>query len=441
MKSILQLASFCMFLTIGLSLSAQSKSKRDLDNYRQPDKRGINVFEAPKDSVSTFDGVYVRVGGQSTLQYQSLSHENSGAVALKEIGSNFNLATANLDLDVVLLDGLRMHLRTYLSSRHHPEPYVKGGYIQVDRLDFISKGFMEDLMKYTTLKIGHMENNYGDAHFRRSDNAQAMYNPFVGNLIMDAFTTEVGAELYYQRDGFIGMVGFTNGKLNQNVSNPQEFEDGTANPNGGDGASFLAKLGYDKQINDDFRFRFTGSIYNTGQSQSIYLYNADRAGSRYYLVLEDENANPTNQFRSGRFSPSYTNRGANAGGKITAIMFNPFVKFKGLEFFGTYETTSGKANDEVDERTATQFAGELIYRFGQNEKFYLGGRYNKVDSEERNGDDIEISRFNLAAGWFLTKNIMAKLEYVSQKHDGYNTSSIFNEGKFDGIMLETVISF
>jgi hypothetical protein len=334
-----------------------------------------------------------------------------------------------------------MHLRTYLSSRHHPEPYVKGGYIQVDRLDFISKGFMEDLMKYTTLKIGHMENNYGDAHFRRSDNAQAMYNPFVGNLIMDAFTTEVGAELYYQRDGFIGMVGFTNGKLNQNVSNPQEFEDGTANPNGGDGAAFLAKLGYDKQINDDFRFRFTGSIYNTGQSQNIYLYNADRAGSRYYLVLEDENANPTNQFRSGRFSPSYTNRAANAGGKITAIMFNPFVKFKGLEFFGTYETTSGKANDEVDERTATQFAGELIYRFGQNEKFYVGGRYNKVDSEERNGDDIEISRFNLAAGWFLTKNIMAKLEYVSQKHDGYNDASIFNEGKFDGFMLETVISF
>lgn len=442
MKSILQLASFCMFLTIGLSLSAQSKSKRDLDNYRQPDKRGINVFEAPKDSVSTFDGVYVRVGGQSTLQYQSLSHENSGAVALKEIGSNFNLATANLDLDVVLLDGLRMHLRTYLSSRHHPEPYVKGGYIQVDRLDFISKGFMEDLMKYTTLKIGHMENNYGDAHFRRSDNAQAMYNPFVGNLIMDAFTTEVGAELYYQRDGFIGMVGFTNGKLNQNVSNPQEFEDGTANPNGGDGASFLAKLGYDKQINDDFRFRFTGSIYNTGQVQSSYLYSADRAGSRYYLVLEDTEARAASNFRSGRFNPDFGRNGAS----LTALMFNPFVKFKGLEFFGTYETVSGKGNAETEDRTSTQIAGEVIYRFGQNEKFYVGARYNTVNSEIFNDDrddiiDIDINRFNLAAGWFLTKNIMAKLEYVSQKHNGYNTSSIFNEGKFDGIMLETVISF
>lgn len=423
MKSTLKLVSFILILAMGLSAFAQSKSKRDLDNYRQPDKRGINIFEAPKDSVTTFNGINVRIGGSSTLQLQGLSHENSGAVALKEIGTNFNLATANLDLDVVLLDGVRMHLRTYLSSRHHPEPYVKGGYIQIDKLDFVSEGFMGDFMKYATLKIGHMENNYGDAHFRRSDNSQAIYNPFVGNLIMDAFTTEVGAELYYQRNGFIGMLGFTNGKLNQDVANPDTG-----------GASFLAKVGYDKQINDDFRFRLTGSMYNTGAVRNSYLYAADRTGSRYYLVLEDENATPKSNFRSGRYNPALRN-------EITAIMINPFVKFKGLEFFGTYETATGKANAELEDRTATQLAGELIYRFGKNEKFYLGTRYNKVDADDVSGDDIEITRFNLSAGWFLTKNIMAKFEYVTQKHDGYNTSSIFNDGKFDGIMLETVISF
>ena len=251
----------------------------------------------------------------------------------------------------------------------------------------------------------------------------SLYNPFVGNLIMDGFTTEVGAELYYQRNGFLGMVGFTNGKLNQSVDNPDTG-----------GASFLAKLGYDKQVNPDFRFRITGSIYNTGAVRRSYLYSADRTGSRYYLVLEDSEATPKNNFRSGRYNPSLNN-------EITAIMFNPFVKYKGIEFFGTIETASGKANSEVDDRTAKQFAGELIYRFGKNEKFYIGGRYNKVDSEDISGDDIEISRVQLAAGWFMTKNILAKFEYVSQKHDGYNSSSIFDEGKFDGFMIETVISF
>ncbi len=417
------LYNYMMIVIFSLSFVGLSAQSRDLQNYRLPDQRGINQFETKKDTTTTFDKVFVRVGASSALQLQAVDHENSGAVALKEIGTNFNLATANLDLDVVLFDGVRMHLRTYLSSRHHPEPYVKGGYIQFDKLDFISEGFLGDFMKHATIKIGHMENNYGDAHFRRSDNSSAIYNPFVGNLIMDGFTTEVGAELYYQNNGWLAMIGFTNGKLNQGVDNPDTG-----------GASFIAKFGYDKQLNEDFRFRLTGSMYNTGAVRRSYLYSADRTGSRYYLVLEDEDASARSNFRSGRYNPSMNNQ-------ITAIMFNPFIKYGGLEFFGTIESTKGKADSEAEERTAKQFAGELIYRFGQNEKFFIGGRYNKVDSEDVSGDDIEISRTQFGAGWFMTKNILAKLEYVTQKHDGYSSSSIFHDGKFNGLMVETVISF
>ena len=57
------------------------------------------------------------------------------------------------------------------------------------------------------------------------------------------------------------------------------------------------------------------------------------------------------------------------------------------------------------------------------------------------GNDVEVSRYNLAAGWFMTKNILAKVEYVSQNHEGYLPTSILHEGHFDGLMLEAVISF
>ncbi len=434
MKSLIKNTLIISLIFLGFSVYAQ-KNNRSLNHYREPDKNGINVFESPKDSVSTFDNVKVRIGGSSTIQYQALDHSNSnptinvdGAAAkpyqLKEIGSNFNLATANLDIDVALYDGVRMHLRTYLSSRHHPEPYVKGGYIQIDKLDFISEGFMKGLMDYTTLKIGHMENNYGDTHFRRTDNAQAIYNPFVGNLIMDAFTTEVGAELYYRRSGFIGMLGFTNGKLNQNITK--------GNGSTG-GASLLAKLGFDKQINDDLRFRLTGSLYNTGYVPSSYLYSADRTGSRYYGVLILDGAN--DNFRSGRYNPNLRN-------KITAVMVNPFIKYKGLEFFGTIETANGKALSETDTRTVNQFAGEVIYRFGDTENFYIGGRYNKVSAEDNNAvnDKINITRLQLSAGWFMTKNILLKAEYVDQKYNDFSVGT-FEDGKFNGLIVEAVISF
>ena len=423
-KLLVMVFAVCM---AGQVQAQQINFDRNLDNFRYPDKRGVNVFEAPKDTLSTFDGVDVRVGGSFALQYQAIENENAGLAGyeLKEAGSNFNLATANMDLDVALYDGVRMHLRTYLSSRHHNEPYVKGGYFQVDKLDFIKEGFLEDLMQYTTIRIGHMESNYGDAHFRRSDNAQAIYNPFVGNLIMDAFTTEVGAEVYYRRSGFIGMLGFTNGKLNQNVLENDEGKTG--------GASFLAKLGYDKQLNDDLRVRLTGSLYNTGYVPNSYLYSGDRAGARYYDLMQDATAT-SDDFRATRYNPNLSN-------SITAVMINPFVKYGGLEFFGTVEMAQGKASAEEDDRTAMQYAGELIYRFGADENIYVGGRYNLVDAEDISGEDVTIDRFQIAAGWFMTRNILLKAEYVVQNYNDFGATSILNEGKFDGAMVEAVISF
>ncbi|WP_028376727.1 hypothetical protein [Leeuwenhoekiella sp. MAR_2009_132] len=423
MKNFINYFSIVCLACIGIN--AQAQSQRDFDNYRSPDKRGVNQFEAPKDTVSTFDGLHVRIGGASALQFQAIDHENSGNAltpVLQEIGNNFNLATANLDLDVALFDGVRMHLRTYLSSQHHNETYVKGGYFQIDKLDFIKKGFMENLMNHLRIKVGHMENNYGDMHFRRTDNAMSLYNPFIGNYLMDSFTTEVGGEVYLFNKGWMGMLSVTNGKLNQAVTNP-----GVTSP------SFIAKVGYDNTIAPDLRLRLTGSIYKTNQTASAYLYSGDRAGTRYYNVMTASDGSGDG-FRAGRINPDLKN-------EITSVMINPFVKYKGLEFFGVLETASGKKSAETSNRTWNQYAGELLYRFGPTENLYLGGRYNVVDGELEGGADVSVSRYQLAAGWFMTKNILMKVEYVNQEYNDYPVADIHNEGFFKGFLLEAAISF
>ena len=415
MKTSLRILLSVLFIGGSLAVNAQDNQ---LQHYRPAGQDGINVFESPKEAdPEPFDGLKVKIGGAFAIQFQGLSQTND-ADTLPELGSNFNLPAANLDLDVQLQDGLRMHLRTYLSSRHHNESWVKGGYIQMDNLNFISPGFLEGFMDIATIRIGLDEFNYGDAHFRRTDNANAIYNPFVGNYIMDAFSTEVFGELTLQHNGLIGVVGLTNGKLNQSV---------VVNDNTDNKPSFFGKLGYDSQVSDDLRVRLTGSWYiNKGESTGTNLYGGDRAGSRYYDVMADN-------YTSGRFNPRFS--------EITAIQINPFIKFNGLEFFGIYEIA--KNSKDQNEGSFTQLGAELLYRFGSKEQLYVGGRYNQVSGESIKGaPSQEINRINIGGGWFMTKNIMAKLEYVNQKYEGagYNGTK-YQGGEFSGIMLEAAISF
>ena len=182
--------------------------------YRAVDQRGINVFETTKTPGVEYTGFKIDINASFTSQVQNLSHSNTADAGdgsgvntnqLANIGFGFNNSTANLYLNAQLAPGIRVALTSYLSSRHHNETWVKDGYIQIDEspIDLVP---LKMLFNIATVRVGHMEINYGDAHFRRSDNGNAIYNPFVGNYIMDAFTTEIGGEVYLKtverhRDG------------------------------------------------------------------------------------------------------------------------------------------------------------------------------------------------------------------------------------------------
>ncbi len=420
---------------VGLSLPTFAQGlQRDLQFWRPYDQRGINVFETGKNDSIAFDGMKVRIGGHFTQQWQNLSHSNTANAVLNannvnlnqliEIGSGTNLATANLNIDVALADGLRLNLIAYLSSRHHPETWVKGGFLQVDKLTFLNVGNTDWFDKYLTLRVGHMQINYGDAQFRRSDNGNAMYNPFIGNYIMDAFATEVGGELFFQSNGILAMAAVTGGEIQGGVTNPANRK-----------PSFIGKLGYDKQLSDDLRVRLTGSVYTTSGSQNNTLWSGDRAGSRYYLVLENTLASTSANFTSGRFNPGQRNN-------VTAFVVNPFVKFHGLELFGNFEQSKGRAANETVDRTWNQTGIDLVYRFGRSEKYYIAGRYNEVNGKlAGSGLDVSLDRIQIGGGWFVTKNILAKLEYVQQNYNDFAATDIRNGGKFNGLMIEGVIGF
>lgn len=511
--------------------------------FRSYDKRGVNVFETSKQDSVAYTGFKFRIGAGFTQGFQSLNHSSGGrAIISQTVGSTTNtyiqsteggssfinrvtgapasgsfsedpavyggyiltptsgaatqlmnsnqiyqlsaglpLAQANLNFDVQITDGVRLNLVSYMSSHHHNEFWVKGGYFQIDKVGFLNSDLMNKLWKNLTLKVGHMEVNYGDAHFRRSDGGNTLWNPFMENNIMDEFTTEIGAELYWQKNGWIAMAAMTDGEIQGNVTRPADRA-----------PSIYGKFGYDKQVRDDLRIRLTGSAYTTKSSVSNTIFGGDRTGSNYQYVLQPYNATLTGNAFGGRFNPGYSDN-------VTTFMVNPFVKYRGLELFGTFESAKGnsalengevqygitKLNasgspimfDKLADRKTTQTAVEAIYRFGGNEQFYIGGKYNKVNSNIAVGTantasyiyqgdryNVSIDRVAIAAGWFITRNVLFKAEYVQQNYNysnleyfrnystsstpykvdnvsGYMDSSPLYKGKFNGLVIQGVISF
>lgn len=401
--------------------------RKTVQASRPYDKRGINIFEMPKPA-APFTGPSLDVGAAFTQAFQALRHSNSAAPRivngkdqnqLVTIGAGLPLASANLVLNAQIAEGIVVSLENYLASRGHEQFYVKGGYLQVDASP-IDIAPLNSVMKYTTLKVGMFENNFGDSHFRRSDAGQAMYNPFVGNYIVDPFTTEAGAEIYVRKGPAFIMGAVTSGEMRGTVATPEKR-----------GWARYGKLGVDKQVNPDLRVRLTGSFYKADRALNQTLYSGDRPGSRYYEVLVDSVGRDR---WSGSIQPGFRSG-------VRALQINPFVKFKGLELFGSIDRGQGRGAGEAADRSLRQTAADLVYRFA-DDRLYVGTRYNSATMRLQGmAADVGADRSAFAAGWFISPLVLMKAEYVNQRYNDFPATDRRSGGKFSGLMLEGVVAF
>jgi len=216
----------------------------------------------------------------------------------------------------------------------------------------------------------------------------------------------------------------TGGEIKGNIAQPDDRS-----------PAFLGKLGYDGQITDDLRVRLTGSAYTISKSPANTLYAGDRAGSRFYSVLENTQSTLNGQFTSGLINPGFRY-------KVTAFMVNPFIKYQGLELFGLAEQAKGRSANEATERTWNQYAVDGVYRFLPREQLYVGARYNTAKGELAGmTDKVGVDRYEIGGGWFITPNILLKGEYVSQKYNDFPTTDIRSGGKFNGFIVEGAVAF
>ena len=403
----------------------------EISRLRAIDQRGINVYETPKNDGIPFTGFKLGWGAAFTQQFQGLGHYNTAAPnvvngvnrnQLQNTGHGFNNAVANLYLNAQLAKGIRVSMATYLSARHHQETWVKDGYLQIDDSP-IDHAVLNKLMEYVTIKAGHMELNYGDEHFRRTDNGNAIYNPFVGNLLMDAFTTEIGGEVYLRKGPWMAMGGVFGGETRGQVTARERRS-----------PAFLGKVGYDKEFNKNVRFRVTSSVFSQTRSNNQSLFTGDRGGSRYYQVMVNTAGTEKDSAWTGNVQPGIKSA-------QHAWVVNPFLKLGGVELRANIEETRGRNTNETESRQWNQLAGEGLYRFLDN-KLFVGGRYNTVEGTLPGmTSEVTVDRTQFGAGWFITPTVLLKGEWMQQLYKDFAPTDIRNGGKIKGFMVEAVVAF
>jgi len=364
------------------------------------------------------------------------------------IESGLILPTANFDINAKVMSGFNVKLQTMLASHHHNDTYVKGGYATIDNLDFVAPGFLADVMKNTTIKIGVNDINYGDDQYRRTDNANVMRNPFINNMAVEGYLQGTHLEVLYRVPTLssFAMVGITNGQ-----ANPQDVAETNYSATAGTADSnrygLYAKLGFDQQINDDLRFRITESVYFIEGANRNDLYSSDKAGNVATNVFGTGASDSMSigwNAMSGYIKTSaapgvYASKSA---ADVLASKTNLFTRYMDTEFYAMYEIADG-ADFYDKSMKMNHYAFDVVQRFN-NDKFWLAARYEnavvKYADAFNDFGDAELTQWQVGAGWFLSKNAVAKLEYIDQKREKF---SIYQNGNAElkGFMVNASLSF
>ena len=393
------------------------------------------MFETTKDPGAEFTGFKLDFGAAFTSQVQNLSHSNTAAPnvvngvnanQLADIGFGFNNSTANLYLNAQLAPGIRVALTSYLSSRHHNETWVKDGYIQIDEspIDFAP---LKMLIEIVTCASGTWRSTTAT---RTSAAATTATRSTTRSSATTSWTPSRprSAARSTSRPTSVDRDG-----RGDRRRDPRHGADArTARPDATSASS--ASTG---RSNTDLRVRLTGSMYKADKAMSNTLYGGDRAGSRYYYVLENTAATETAQKDSGLHQSGLQEQGDGVPGEPVREVPRPG---------GVRRASSGpkgKASTEATERTWKQYAVDTVYRFLPDEKLFVGARYNKAHGELAGiTGDVGAKRWQVGGGWFVTPNVLAKAEYVNQKYFGYPASE-HQERRHSstGMMLEGVVAF
>jgi hypothetical protein len=325
---------------------------------------------------------------------------------------------------------IELYFDLYLASRNHPSTtYGNQGYLLVKDVpeNLQSLAFLKPVFKHVDLKAGAFLVDFGDQQTWRSNNAKVQKNPLVGNFVVDPNFVSVGVQAM-SKPGRLGWVGaITNG------TNTEDFSSGR-------GYAFNGKL-YAYPIKP---LRLSGSFYRVNHEESstsrATLFSGNRSGERYGAVLGGGQAPGDVLPNTGKDLTAY--QGDMTFDEVT-------IPVKLYAHYGMTRDTdvNGPAPGTPEERWS-YYAAQAMYKF--TPAAYAVARYSAANADKIAGASSSgrVNRIQVGGGLWFTRNMLAKVEYVTQKYSGFANGVVLNNGiaasrnpSFKGLISEVSFSF
>ncbi len=332
-------------------------------------------------------------------------------------------------------DKMDVYFDLYISSRPHPD-HMQGdqGYLLIRDLPEQLKGWkpLDWAFETIDLKAGAFEIDYGDAHYRRSNNAAVQANPLIGNYVVDPRATDIGFEIMGTTTPVQWLVGFGSGTYQGHFDH-------------GGGYSVHGKVW--GNVMPSLRTSF--SIYHAdhsgdgpgwppGDGTAGDLFVTNRSGGPYAAVM------------GGGDAPGQVLLGA--GQDVTASQLDLTWRRKPFEVFGYMgwmQDADINGNAPGTPKDAwLYYACEGIYNI--NDRLYLAGRFSGAAA--RYLDNLSssgiVNRIQLGGGYWIFDTVLGKLEFVYQKYSRFqeqdgeiNGVEVWRSPDFKGVIAEASFGF
>lgn len=381
--------------------------------------------------IGQIDDLHLNLGFQSEGRLQVLQQEHVFIKGVNKPGLNpgFQTPFANLSLLASIPDKLDVYFDLYIASRPHPnQMYAHEGYMLFKGLpapfDNSPAGRIFD---YINVKAGGFDIDFGDGNYNRSNAGFVQRNPLIGNPLVDPNVEEIGGEVYSIKGPIYWLVGAGGG------TTTEHFDYGA-------GASGHAKVwGYplpDLRTSASFYYADLSGSANANEHSNLFA--GSRSGGAYSALFAGGDA-------PGQILPMRGERIMAVQGDVTWNHW-PWEMYANLGWTQDSDM-NGPAPGNPAERWLYGGIGPVYHI---TPAWYLAGRYSCAIAGAVNGvaTDGWADRIQVGTGYWLSRNILAKVEYVYQQFHGFESNTGVVSGvdasrspNFSGVVMEISFGF